>query len=284
MATAADFVNVAASQIGTKESPAGSNRVKYWDWYGEGWQGNPWCDCFVSWCADQIGASDIVGKFAYCPSHVNFAKSLGRWLDREEKPQPGDVIFFANRGTACHVGIVERRNGTESVTTIEGNTSTSSNDNGGAVMRRTRAYGSVGSSWYIMGFFRPAWDGESTMPTESTDSTESTDNGGSSDFSDWVRRLQSECNAQGYSDQTVDGIPGSNTLNGCPQLGRRSQGNITRLMQERLIELGYSCGSCGADGENGTDTQAAIKAFQQDNGLEVDGIVGRNTWRKLLGL
>lgn len=279
MATAADFVNVAASQIGTKESPANSNHVKYGEWYGLDY--NPWCDMFVSWCANQIGASDIVGKFAYCPSHVNFAKSLGRWLDREEKPQPGDVIFFANRGTACHVGIVERRNGTESVTTIEGNTSTSSNDNGGAVMRRTRSYGSVGSSWYIMGFFRPDWDGEGQTYTPSESGDENSSQGG---FSDWVARLQSECNAQGYSSQEVDGIPGPNTLNGCPQLGRRSQGNITRLMQERLIELGYSCGSCGADGENGPDTQAAITAFQRDNGLEDDGIVGRNTWRKLLGL
>lgn len=281
MATAADFVKIAASQIGTKESPAGSNRVKYWDWYGEGWQGNPWCDCFVSWCADQIGASDIVGKFAYCPSHVNFAKKLGRWLDREEKPQPGDVIFFSNGSRACHVGIVERRNGTSSVTTIEGNTSTSSNDNGGSVMRRTRAYGSVGSKWYIMGFFRPAWDGQSANVSPSKPATSAPATSGGSD---WVRRLQKECNAQGYSHQTVDGIAGPNTLAGCPQLGRKSKGNITKLAQERLISLGYNCGSCGADGENGPGTQRAIKAFQSDNGLAADGIIGRNTWRKLLGL
>lgn len=278
MATAAEFVKIAASQIGTKESPAGSNRVKYWDWYGS-LQGNPWCDCFVSWCADQIGAGGIVGKYAYCPSHVNFAKKLGRWLDREEKPQPGDIIFFANKGTACHVGIVERRNGSSSVTTIEGNTSVSSNDNGGAVMRRTRAYGSVGSSWYIMGFFRPDWSGSggNVQPSQPTQTTTNSGN-------DWVRRLQQECNAQGYSHQTVDGIAGPNTLNGCPQLGRSSRGNITKLMQERLISLGYNCGSCGADGINGAGTQRAIKAFQSDNGLAADGIVGRNTWRKLLGL
>lgn len=102
--------------------------------------------------------------------------------------------------------------------------------------------------------------------------------------SDWVRRLQSECNAQGYSSQAVDGIPGPNTLAGCPQLGRSSRGKITALAQERLISLGYSCGACGADGINGPGTQAAVQAFQRDRGLSVDGIVGPNTWRALLGL
>lgn len=154
-ASAADFVAKAASQIGVKENPANSNNTKYGEWYGMNYE--PWCDMFVSWCADQIGALNIVGKYAYCPYHVDYFKKKGWWLDREEKPQPGDVIFFANKGTACHVGIVERRNGTKSVTTIEGNTSTSSNDNGGAVMRRERSYGSVGSSWYILGFGRPKW-------------------------------------------------------------------------------------------------------------------------------
>ena len=135
--------------FGVKENPAGSNHVKYGEWYGLDY--NPWCDMFVSWCADQVGALGIVGKFAYCPSHVNHAKKLGRWLDREEKPQKGDIVFFSNGSRACHVGIVESRNGSASVTTIEGNTSVSSNDNGGAVMRRTRSYGVKGSNWFIMG-------------------------------------------------------------------------------------------------------------------------------------
>ena len=98
----------------------------------------------------------------------------------------------------------------------------------------------------------------------------------------WVRSLQTECNAQGFSKQTVDGIAGPNTLAGCPQLGRTSRGNITALLQERLNALGYNCGA--VDGINGTKTQAAIKAFQKAHGLVADGIVGPKTWSKLLGL
>jgi len=98
----------------------------------------------------------------------------------------------------------------------------------------------------------------------------------------WVSRLQAECNAQGFSHQTVDGIAGPNTLAGCPQLGRTSRGNITALLQERLNALGYNCGA--VDGINGTKTQAAIKAYQRAHGLVADGIVGAKTWSKLLGL
>ena len=98
----------------------------------------------------------------------------------------------------------------------------------------------------------------------------------------WVSRLQTECNAQGFSRQAVDGIAGKNTLAGCPQLGRTSRGNITALLQERLNALGYNCGA--VDGINGSKTQAAIKAYQRAHGLVADGIVGVKTWSKLLGL
>lgn len=102
--------------------------------------------------------------------------------------------------------------------------------------------------------------------------------GGSGD--NWVARLQAECNAQGFSHQSVDGIPGPNTLAGCPTLYKGSKGKITALAQERLNALGHSCGK--VDGINGTNTQAGVKSFQRTHGLVVDGIVGKNTWRALL--
>ena len=113
---------------------------------------------------------------------------------------------------------------------------------------------------------------------KATNSNHSSSN--SSGYSDWVARLQKECNAQGYSNQKVDGIAGKNTLAGCPQLSTTSKGSITKLMQERLSNFGYSVGKI--DGSNGPNTQKAIKQFQKDNGLKVDGVVGTNTWKKLL--
>lgn len=109
-------------------------------------------------------------------------------------------------------------------------------------------------------------------------------NAGSFDMTDWVRELQQECNNQGFSHQAVDGKPGKNTLAGCPTVRKNASGNITKLLQERLISLGYSCGDSGADGKFGSGTKAAVEAFQRANNLESDGIVGQDTWRKLLEL
>lgn len=154
MATASDVLKAARAEIGYKESPAGSNHTKYGVWYGLDHE--PWCAIWVSFVFNKVGALDLVGgKFAYCPYWVDHFKKKGQWLDRSEKPRPGDLVFFSNGKRVCHVGIVEERLGTDYVMTIEGNTSASSNDNGGAVMERKRAYGKRGSSWFIMGFSRP---------------------------------------------------------------------------------------------------------------------------------
>lgn len=52
-------------------------------------------------------------------------------------------------------------------------------------------------------------------------------------------------------------------------------GEAVKTMQTMLIALGYSCGSCGADGEFGNDTESALKKFQKAKGLDVDGLYGK---------
>ena len=93
---------------------------------------------------------------------------------------------------------------------------------------------------------------------------------------DWVRRLQQECNNQGFSKQKVDGIAGPATLAGCPVLKNGAKGNITKLLQEKL--------GIGADGIFGNETKKAVIKYQKNKGLSADGIVGQNTWKSLLGL
>ena len=44
-----------------------------------------------------------------------------------------------------------------------------------------------------------------------------------------------------------------------------------------LISCGYSCGSYGADGDFGDGTLNALKAFQKQHGLSVDGLYGKNS-------
>lgn len=56
-----------------------------------------------------------------------------------------------------------------------------------------------------------------------------------------------------------------------------SSGKEVMLLQHALIGLDYRLPKYGADGSFGGETSRAVKAFQADMGLTVDGIVGRNT-------
>ena len=58
-------------------------------------------------------------------------------------------------------------------------------------------------------------------------------------------------------------------------------GNDVYALQERLIALRYLNGV--ADGVFGEETQAAISAFQKNNGLTVDGTAGASTLKRLFG-
>lgn len=65
---------------------------------------------------------------------------------------------------------------------------------------------------------------------------------------------------------------------GKAQIQKGSQGNDVKEWQNYLIGKGYVLGKSGADGIFGDMTYAATRKYQQDMGLDVDGIVGVNTW------
>ena len=60
-----------------------------------------------------------------------------------------------------------------------------------------------------------------------------------------------------------------------------SRGDEVKKLQQYLIDSGYDIGSYGLDGVYGNDTANAVKKYQQDNGLAVDGIAGNNTLSKM---
>lgn len=61
-----------------------------------------------------------------------------------------------------------------------------------------------------------------------------------------------------------------------------SKGESVKALQILLNAYGYSCGT--ADGIFGKNTETAVKKFQTKNKLSVDGCVGAQTWRSLLGV
>ena len=73
------------------------------------------------------------------------------------------------------------------------------------------------------------------------------------------------------------------TVTGLPLLRYGDKGEFVRSAQMLLIGRGYSCGWCGADGEIGQDTYNAIIAFQRASCLQQDGIIGAQTWARLIG-
>ncbi len=81
---------------------------------------------------------------------------------------------------------------------------------------------------------------------------------------------------------TVDGVVGSQTWKALlpPTLSRNSRGYDVERLQITLNEIGY--GNLVVDGIFGSNTEEAVKQFQKDMSLEVDGIVGQNTWYVLL--
>jgi peptidoglycan hydrolase-like protein with peptidoglycan-binding domain len=64
-----------------------------------------------------------------------------------------------------------------------------------------------------------------------------------------------------------------------PTLQDGSKGVAVRGLQRMLTTRGFDPGEI--DGRFGPKTKAAVNAFQSDHGLDVDGIVGPNTWDSL---
>lgn len=167
MPTVNQILALAQSQIGTTEYPPNSNNVIYnTAYYGHDVQDGvptkkdkyPWCAVFVWWVFAQFTPC-LVKKTASCENMAQWFKDNGKW---GSTPHRGDVVFFkfnTNNRWTNHVGIVkEVLDGGAKLITIEGNTSTSSDDNGGAVMERTRTSN-------IVGFGRPAYSENVPAPT-----------------------------------------------------------------------------------------------------------------------
>lgn len=153
MACVSELLALARAELGYREAPAGSNRTKYGAWYGL--NGYPWCMMFVQWVFAQAGVPLPV-RTASCGQFLGAARAAGQWVTGGYRP--GDVVIYDFPGGAAtdHCGIVTATL-PSGVRAIEGNTSGKSDSNGGEVMERIR------SNKYILGAWRPRFDGEETM-------------------------------------------------------------------------------------------------------------------------
>lgn len=152
------LVNLALDQVGIKESPAGSNNVKYNTWfYGRAVRGDayPWCCACVNWLFVQAGMGDLFyggKKSASCMTVEDYMHKAGQKVGINDG-RYGDIVFFNfGSGRTRHIGIIVSKNDDGTYKTVEGNTSVTSDDNGGSVMIRNRAKSLISS------ICRPAYD------------------------------------------------------------------------------------------------------------------------------
>ena len=120
-------------------------QVKYWD---------DWCDTFVTFVSDQVGATAYIGRECGVHRHLQIFKKLGIWLGRQY-PKVGDIIIFDwDQNTwADHIGIVASVSGNK-ITTIEGNSNNQ--------VAKNRF---VWNDRRIMGYARPNYPASSSQPS-----------------------------------------------------------------------------------------------------------------------
>lgn len=230
-------------EIGYHEG--GSNYTKYADdpdlakLYGWVAQNQPWCDIFVDEAFIQCFGLTAAGEMTYQPIGQGSAACANSMSFYRAE---GALYSSPEPGdqiffySSGNIGHTGIVEAVENgkVITIEGNTSD---------MVARRSY-SLGNS-NIAGYGRPRWEcatGEYTpSPAPAPSPTPSTSGSGS------------------YG----DGI-----------LRRGSKGIEVRKLQENLINLGYSVGPDGADGDFGRNTYNAVVKFQRDHNLEADGEAG----------
>lgn len=150
MTTGEKILSLATAEIGTVESPANSNNVKYNTWYyGRPVSGSayPWCMAYVQYIYDKAGCR-LPYITASCSALLNWYKQ-NRPECVVKDPVPGTIVIY-NFG---HTGIFKNDNGNSTITAIEGNTSSTdagSQSNGGGVFQRVRSKSLV--SGYITPF------------------------------------------------------------------------------------------------------------------------------------
>ncbi|MBO4888212.1 MAG: CHAP domain-containing protein [Firmicutes bacterium] len=123
------IIAVAASQIGNEGGEP------YWSHFGFTSR-IPWCACFVTWCGNECGyiENGVMPNAIGCVVSMNWYKERGQWIDGNEEPVPGMIIFYdwddpdgefgSQDGKPDHTGIVEKVvDGV--VWTIEGNSADS---------------------------------------------------------------------------------------------------------------------------------------------------------------
>lgn len=255
--------------VGTTEQPPGSNQVPFWDWWGCSL--GSWCAVWVSYCCAAAGYPLPSIQAACDPAATGFVScdyaTEYAWLNGQvpSTPEPGDALIFSwepweLRGgvpiitsgpwagwvAGDHTGFFAADLGGGYLATVEGNTGSSSWDNGGAVLSRDdRYWGQVCALWRPPNFGGGA-----------TGAPPSGGGGGASTA------------PPATSGTAAPPWPGT-------YLRDFTQGGGTAQWQAQMVARGWHL---DVDDQYGPASAEVCLQFQAEKGLEVDGVVGPATW------
>jgi len=209
------------------------------------------------------------------------------------KARRGDVVLydFNHNGTSDHTGIIYRVEGSK-IYVVEGNTSTSNDCNGGAVMKRVRTKSQVN---YII---RPKYD--KTVTADMIVKTalhqvgvkESPRNSNKVKYNTWFygRVVQGDkypwcctfvcwCFAHVEAPELELTKPlGKYGLDiPKPTLKHGSKGKSVKQLQKFLNW--YGCKKLKLDGKYGDNTEHQVKRFQKAEGIKTDGVYGSQSYK-----
>lgn len=250
------LVNWCSVQLGYAEGANNYNKYAQNKVSAYGWnvQNQPWCDVFVDAGFIECFGLDMASKLTYqpkgafsakCSISADYYKNNNAW---HYYPEVGDQAFFNVDGGINHTGIVTFvGNGMVSVT--EGNSSD---------LVRRNTY-SIGSS-YINGYGRPKWslfskETSSSNPVVAEPVIE-------------TPKIKT-CSVNIVLPVLEKGSKDTN------------ESSWVKILQQRLLNCGESLPLWGADGDFGAETKKAVESFQKKKKIEVDGIVGVETWKAL---
>lgn len=127
--------------------------------------------------------------------------------------------------------------------------------------------------------FRARCRGEKAQTVTSTVQVSSTKS--SIAFDPLIKEYQQALNSQYGKGLAADGIYGSKTEAAAVSVRKGFKGAVVTVLQKLLSSRTDYFGGAW-DGIFGVITETAVMRYQKNNGLAVDGIVGKKTWRHLL--
>ncbi|GII32683.1 peptidoglycan-binding protein [Planotetraspora mira] len=206
----------------------------------DAWDKGAWCDMYVAQCALAAGGKDMLAVVG------DFAWTVGhaQWFKDNGRWHAGTAgiragdIVFFDWAGGKKIDAIDHVATVEKVHSAR-DIQTIDGNIGDSCVRNRR------TNACVVGFGRPAYDGRPSVPNLSLAAV-----------------LAELGDAPGFPGTVQQGHKGANV----------------RRVQEKLRRRRFKLGPAGVDADFGPDTRAAVRGFQESQGMDATGVVDKRTW------